>query len=144
MSQETNCFSASIYLDGKRVGVVSNTGCGGPHDYHWDDREASKQIDAYAESLPCEFDFEKLDQFIDSKIFEIQSLKAIKKLCKGATVFALSGDVKHAWMSIKVPYSLEVRQQILSKYPNIAIIANDDMILASRWYLQSSKRTPKV
>lgn len=30
MSDETNCFSATVYVNGKRVGEVENRGCGGP------------------------------------------------------------------------------------------------------------------
>jgi hypothetical protein len=29
-SQETHCFEATVYIDGKRVGTVSNEGYGGP------------------------------------------------------------------------------------------------------------------
>jgi hypothetical protein len=33
-SQETYCFEASVYIDGKKAGIVSNQGCGGSHSYH--------------------------------------------------------------------------------------------------------------
>jgi len=33
-SQETYCFEANIYIDGKKAGIVSNQGCGGSHSYH--------------------------------------------------------------------------------------------------------------
>jgi hypothetical protein len=33
-SQETYCFEASVYIDGKKAGTVSNQGCGGCHSYH--------------------------------------------------------------------------------------------------------------
>jgi hypothetical protein len=33
-SEETNCYKASVYFDGKRVGIVSNDGHGGC-DYQW-------------------------------------------------------------------------------------------------------------
>lgn len=33
-SQETYCFEASVYVDGKKAGTVSNQGCGGCHSYH--------------------------------------------------------------------------------------------------------------
>ena len=36
MSEETYCFEASLYVDGKRVGRVSNVGQGGCHDYDFD------------------------------------------------------------------------------------------------------------
>jgi len=33
-SQETYCFEASVYIDGKKAGTVSNQGHGGCHSYH--------------------------------------------------------------------------------------------------------------
>jgi len=33
-SQETYCFEANVYIDGKKAGTVSNQGCGGCHSYH--------------------------------------------------------------------------------------------------------------
>jgi hypothetical protein len=32
-SEETHCFRASVYINGKRMFAVSNRGCGGPNDY---------------------------------------------------------------------------------------------------------------
>ena len=45
MSEETLCFSASLYLDGKRVGTVANRGTGGPHEY----QVPQKVMNAFAE-----------------------------------------------------------------------------------------------
>ena len=38
LSEETLCFSASIYLDGKKAGTVSNRGCGGCNVHYWKNR----------------------------------------------------------------------------------------------------------
>ena len=49
-SQETNCYQATIYIDGKRVGTVENAGHGGCDNVHpW---QVAQQIDAYAKTLP--------------------------------------------------------------------------------------------
>lgn len=50
MSQETNCFEAAIYIDGKRAGEVSNDGHGGANRYHPYALEAT--INDYAKTLP--------------------------------------------------------------------------------------------
>lgn len=56
-SQETSCFQATIYIDGKKVGTVENDGHGGTDMVHpW---AVAQQIDAYAETLPkivCSFE----------------------------------------------------------------------------------------
>ena len=50
LSEETNCFSATIYIDGKKAGEASNHGHGGPTMIH--PRELEQKIDAYAKTLP--------------------------------------------------------------------------------------------
>ena len=35
-SEETACYEASLYIDGKKIGVVSNEGHGGPDSFHAD------------------------------------------------------------------------------------------------------------
>lgn len=34
MSEETSCFSADLWVDGKKIGVISNRGTGGCDDFH--------------------------------------------------------------------------------------------------------------
>lgn len=50
-SQETHCFEASIYIDGKRVGTVTNDGRGGSNFYH--PPKIEEAIKAHAETLPA-------------------------------------------------------------------------------------------
>lgn len=52
LSEETNCYSATVYLDGKPVCDVSNHGHGGCDMQHWRDRAAEATITAYFKSLP--------------------------------------------------------------------------------------------
>ena len=55
-SQETNCYQATIYIDGKRVGTVENAGHGGCDNVY--PYQVAQQIDAYAKTLPktvCSF-----------------------------------------------------------------------------------------
>lgn len=50
LSEETHCFSATVYIDGKKAGTVQNAGHGGPNDYHpW---SLAEQLDAYGKTLP--------------------------------------------------------------------------------------------
>jgi hypothetical protein len=55
-SHETNCYQATIYIDGKRVGTVENDGQGGCDHVH--PYQVANQIDEYAKTLPvtiCSF-----------------------------------------------------------------------------------------
>jgi hypothetical protein len=50
MSEETLCFEASIYIDGKSAGGVSNRGYGGCNSY--DNHTTEATLNAYAKTLP--------------------------------------------------------------------------------------------
>lgn len=52
MSEETNCFTASIYINDKRAGEVSNRGQGASHDYH--PRDLWEKLNAHAQTLPSQ------------------------------------------------------------------------------------------
>ncbi|TRD17304.1 hypothetical protein [Palleronia caenipelagi] len=45
-SQETNCYQANLYVDGKKIGIVSNDGHGGCDAFHGDD-EAFARANAW-------------------------------------------------------------------------------------------------
>lgn len=50
LSEETLCFTATMYLDGQPAGTVANRGNGGSHEYS--DWDALSRLDAYASTLP--------------------------------------------------------------------------------------------
>ena len=55
MSDETNCFVADIYIDGKKVGYCKNDGRGGCTEYHGytkADNELIEKAEAYCKTLP--------------------------------------------------------------------------------------------
>lgn len=46
-SEETDCFTASLYLDGKRIGTARNDGHGGPDFYDFVSKKAEDAFNAY-------------------------------------------------------------------------------------------------
>ena len=51
-SHETNCYSATIHVDGKKAGTVDNEGYGGCDNIHWDDRIFGQSVEDWATSQP--------------------------------------------------------------------------------------------
>lgn len=49
-SEETDCFTATVYIDGVRAGEVSNDGHGGCNRYH--PRSLEERLTAHAKTLP--------------------------------------------------------------------------------------------
>ena len=102
MSEETVCFSASIYWNGKRIGVARNEGRGGCNFYDWIDFESSKDLSRWVEAQHItytsydgeeeEVTTEKLDWIVDELREETQTKKWIKRQTKKNVIFRLVGD----------------------------------------------------
>jgi len=85
MSDETLCFSAELWLkpdltwpQGVCVATVSNQGTGGAHEYAPQHLELFKDFEHYANAQPHEFDFDILDQYVDTLIEEIETRKLMQ------------------------------------------------------------------
>jgi len=117
MSEETICFSASLFLDGKKIGEASNEGQGGCTFIHYVDANAKATLEAFAKSLnPAdfkgwEFRIEGFDvtDLVDilveqeDKKKETQKIvKKVKKDCADKVIFLKSGaDPKMGYSLLK-------------------------------------------
>jgi len=94
-SEETNCFQAAVYIDGKKAGVVSNDGHGGP-DYYAP-HSLGETLNDYAKTLP-KYEFygrlhdHNAETFIGDLFDNHQSEKKLKALLKTKYVFTVSGQ----------------------------------------------------
>lgn len=126
MSDETQCFSAAIYCDGRKIGAVQNHGTGGSHEYWFPRHEDGEALNKFAQSLPHEFDFDITDQYIDKLLLEWDTTRQLKRWCKKETLFRLKGDQEGAWRRILHTYDPAVKQFIASKYGDqVEEIANE-------------------
>lgn len=95
-SQETDCFEASVYIDGVRAGTVSNEGHGGanryqPHDLQTKLDEHGKTlppIEAYGEAMP-----QTADILIGELFSDFLAAKDIKRICKNRVMFIRDGRI---------------------------------------------------
>ena len=53
-SEETECFKANLYVDGKKIATCDNDGHGGPTRVHYDRKYADRiaRFKAHVDSLP--------------------------------------------------------------------------------------------
>lgn len=131
LSDETLCFTATGYVDGKKAFDVSNRGHGGCHDYHAYDEALLDRADAYAKSLPpyvwssaptadhCEthqlaYD---LDMLIDDLIDAMELEKRVKRLL--AKVVMIDGGKIYTFTSAPRP---DLIDRIKAKYPTGVIL----------------------
>jgi hypothetical protein len=85
-SHETNCYQATIYIDGKRVGTVENQGYGGCDFVH--PASVAHQINEYAKTLP-----KRICSFIDP---DTGKLAELEQDCE--TIF---GELVNDWLIAK-------------------------------------------
>jgi len=99
-SQETQCFEASLYINGKLRGTVSNEGYGGADRFS--DHAAEDELNAYAKTLPprtYEWDGKthEFDQTADSLVQEILgehlSRKQLQRVMRDKVVYLKDGKL---------------------------------------------------
>lgn len=105
MSQETEAFSADLYIDGKNAGVAYNSGHGGPADYEAHNAQGIKLIteaEAYCLKLPpmeiqeYEGDFTltmNLEVFIDNLLTDHLQQQELQRFNKKMEKDMLTGIV---------------------------------------------------
>lgn len=93
MSDETTCFCADVWIDGKFEGRVQNSGQGGCHDYA--PHSLEDVLQKHAESLgPVEFAGTKLDRDADMVISELLEAHRLRKELRRRLVFVSKSDGK--------------------------------------------------
>ncbi len=128
-SEETHCFEASVYVDGKRFCTASNEGHGGPDSYtpvkpNQTSKELHKQIEQIGAQLPDEngYDFDAHTRFeiaVGHAVNHALIAKDLKKDLKKKIVFIDDGKV----LEINAGNQFEDRkQQIRHKYPGARIL----------------------
>jgi len=110
-SEETTAFTASLYIDGRKVGYAKNSGKGGITDYgpdNYHDEQAKqiiKEAEAYCESLaPNSFEYEGqhfehpsnlevvIDRLLDEFWQEREKVRFNRRMAKDQTVALLIGN----------------------------------------------------
>ena len=87
MSRETNCFSADLCFNDKKVAECFNEGCGGDTEFIFLKKEYEDVFYKFIKKCdPVETSFGKLpmsdDLFIEELLEKIEEEKIIKKLVK--------------------------------------------------------------
>ena len=133
MSEETNCFVADLYINGKNVGECKNDGRGGCtfyNSYHAPNNDEDlRQAEAFCKALPPirseEYNFEfdmNLTHFIDNLIEDELKKKEQKKLEKKMLDTIMWGKPNgHSYTQVKFKVPLAKvptarLQEIVDKY----------------------------
>lgn len=120
MSEETSCFVADLYIDGKKVGYCKNDGHGGCTDIHGNSKEDYKIIAeamAYCKTLPkvkyhnseWEQDLEwvvnmQLEEYLNAKQ-KAKTDKKMQKLMQTAILVGVPNANSYNYFNFKRPLS---------------------------------------
>lgn len=89
-SHETECFTATVYIDGVKRGTVENDGHGACHLYH--PHQIEIELNEYAKTLPQYEAFGMMlthdaDSLIDEAFYTVVHTKDLKRLLKCDLLF---------------------------------------------------------
>tara|TARA_R110000737_G_scaffold350367_1_gene389102 strand:+ start:54 stop:524 length:471 start_codon:yes stop_codon:yes gene_type:complete len=127
-SEETSCYSASLYVNGKKIGEVSNEGHGGP-DAFYGDRAAYKAADEWCRAnLPkwsMHDDDDKHDTDLEMHCGTLLTnsllLRDYKRDCRTKVLFTKPNE-KGIW-SVKHKGDVQATiERLLAQRPDLTII----------------------
>ncbi len=151
-SEETFCFTASIWVDGKKVGEASNRGHVGNTDLMYNDGYPSKSkihkaIEEYCKTLPpmksdmeviTLDDGEEIDRSWSMEydpemlIYELVSdehtRQQNKKMCRGQTAFRIPNyeyENEYEYHTIKGKYTPKIKTKLILQYGLDVYILNE-------------------
>jgi len=118
-SEETTCFSASLYINDTKVGTARNQGHGGAtriEAYNKEAQELVKLAEEYCATLPSyksdHFDLDvDLEFYIDLLVEQSQTARELKRLMKNKVVAVKDGDPKGQYYVLKSPLASAQRAQ---------------------------------
>jgi hypothetical protein len=96
MSDETLCYTATLYVDGVKTANCENRGNGAPDEFDVFDATKWKEFSEVAKT-DAEFDFDCEDQLIGRMLHIYDVTKQMKGWLKKAVIFRLEGDGAGVW-----------------------------------------------
>ena len=119
-SQETSCYEASLYFDGKKVGIVSNQGHGCDDVYYLDRRDEGA-VEAYIKTLPTP----SLETVCNESLNDWRVSKDLKTLLR-KKVMALKDDGKIYTYKVIKPNKERVTRSAerVAKFENTVKVLN--------------------
>jgi len=131
LSEETLCYSATVYVDGVRAFTASNRGHGGCDDYRHVSEVGKgllEQAEKYAKALPpklsdkyppLEYDLELLiGDLISDKLEE----KQLKSWCRNKIVIKKNDAPKGSYVTISQKFQTSFVPKLNERYPNSEIV----------------------
>ena len=133
-SEETLCFQATVYVDGKRAFTAQNGGHGGPNIY--EPLKSSEQervrfrslvaeLEGWAKTLPqinrCGGYDQSLDSLVDDAVQKAQDEKRLRKILKRGAIWTVANEIRKYRCAPEHP---QFRPAVERDFPG-AVVLND-------------------
>lgn len=133
MSQETTCFTADLWLDGRKVAYLQNNGRGeGSHARPYEGgSDALRFFERLVETLPdipipagpCSKAFtvkSSMENWIDEVVGDMLQDAQARKLCKQGITYVIH-PADDSLRTLRVPYTLERAERLRKEFPSCVI-----------------------
>ena len=116
-SEETICFKADVFVNGKKIAYAENDGRGGCTfiNAYPDKRSELAEVEKYCKSLPKRvYEFGEFDNDLESVVDDLlnekvkeKEQKKIDKLCLTSIVYGVPGGISYSYIGFKGKPKLE-------------------------------------
>ena len=138
-SEETNCFSATVWIDGVKSGTAENSGKGGMTFI--EPQSLADKLNAYGKTLPLKVSsmtnpdgtpftyVEDAESLIDGLLADHLEQKQLKRLCATTTLFRIAGQTfaEGEYLVVKAKFTPELRARIIAKHGQGVTFLNETM-----------------
>lgn len=123
MSEETTCFCATLYVDGKKAADCSNTGKGGMTDVRFYNTKVHDEVIKYCNENPVvntfkgkTYTFHEVDARVDELLIEYEMKKILNKRQKDALVLHSNKEkdpqyIVHSYLKFKKPIDEMIKDE---------------------------------
>jgi hypothetical protein len=138
MSEETECFSLDLYVDGKKFAHVANRGHGGCHETHPYPPFTYKDIQSVTEDMKkdkflVDSDFEEFDTGVSTMLSLWMSAKEITRGCKTKALFLVDNEMRNiGYKDKKLAPDQRLFNGVKEKYPDAVILNGMDIAEAAK------------
>lgn len=145
LSQETNCISAEVYLDGKHIGMIENRGNGGdtlirPVSGGPNYAELGKIIKSFTSTLPDRFGGVMWDETLFDLLVEREMMLADLKKGLSRRIMAIDHE-GHLVQTRAIP---KPQRDAMLQNPNLASQLNASVVLNSMKPAEAAEKVVRV
>ena len=125
MSEETTCFSATLYIDGRRAALIKNCGSGGGHNIHFlpGMGNLSRRFNEWVDKQPP-FDLGDgqtvpagVDMVISDLLEQYETMRQNKRWCSnGLLTFRFKDDIKGMYRQLRAKYTPELAKALRQEH----------------------------